>query len=287
MLWHMKGPLLCGVDFSEHSKRALRVARRLAVRLEEPLTVATALDPLLAHAAELRFGPGQFVRDTARDLEQFIAGSDPAGTPDLAQAVARVTVGDPPTALLEIAAAERSAMVIVGTRGLGRAERWWFGSTTAKLLRTSPVPVLAVPDGERHDGLFARIVCAVDLDDPSTRPAQLAVDLARRLGMPIELLHTVRAVAVPAVWTPVLESMPQETVAQARLRLEAIATALGVAVPVIVKRGEPVEVLTAYAASDPLALLVIGLGAPAHRPGTTAERLLAESHAPVLGVPPA
>jgi nucleotide-binding universal stress UspA family protein len=283
----VKGSLLCGVDFSEHSKRALRLARRLAYRLGEPLTVATALDPLLAQAAELRFGPGQFVRDTARDLEEFIAGSDPTGTADLANATARAVIGDAPSALLEVAAAERSSMVIVGTRGLGRAQRWWFGSTTAKLLRTSPVPILAVPDGERHEGLFARVVCAVDLDDPSTRPAEIAGELGTRLAMPVELLHTVRDVAVPAFWTPVLESIPQEAVAQARQRLDAIAAGLGKPVAVIVKRGEPVEVLTAHAASDPLALLVIGLGAPAHRPGTTAERLLAESHAPVLGVPPA
>ena len=283
----MKGSLLCGVDFSEHSKRALRLARRLAYRLGEPLTVATALDPLLAHAAELRFGPGQFVRDTARDLEQFIADADAPGTPDLAQTTTRVTIGDPPKALLEVAAAEHSAMVIVGTRGLGRAERWWFGSTTAKLLRTTPVPILAVPDGERPEQLFARIVCAVDLDDPSTGHAELAVELAQRLGMPVELLYTVRDVAVPAVWTPVLESIPQDAVTAAEQRLDAIAAGLGSNVPVIVKRGEPVAVLTAHAATAPLALLVIGLGAPSHRPGTTAERLLAESHAPVLGVPPA
>ena len=47
--------LLCPVDFSEQSGHALRWAKTLARRTKGRLTVLSAVDPLLAEAARLRF----------------------------------------------------------------------------------------------------------------------------------------------------------------------------------------------------------------------------------------
>ena len=41
-------PLVCGIDFSVDSRRALVFAANLAGRLQRPLTVVTVIDPLLA-----------------------------------------------------------------------------------------------------------------------------------------------------------------------------------------------------------------------------------------------
>ena len=39
-------------------------------------------------------------------------------------------------------------LVVMGTQGSGGAKRLVFGSTTERVLRESPVPVLAVPAGD-------------------------------------------------------------------------------------------------------------------------------------------
>ena len=50
------GSILCPVDFSEPSRRALRCAGALARRSRGRVIVLSAVDPLLAEAAKVRFG---------------------------------------------------------------------------------------------------------------------------------------------------------------------------------------------------------------------------------------
>ena len=47
-------PIVCGVDFSADSQRALQCAAALATRLGCPVTLVSAIEPLLAEAATLR-----------------------------------------------------------------------------------------------------------------------------------------------------------------------------------------------------------------------------------------
>ena len=287
--------MLCGVDFSDPARRALRVAIALAHQLGEPLTVVTVLHPLLANAAQVRFGGDGFVDDTARDLKQFIASSIPAGATWPYPARQLVIVGDTAKAILDTASTERSSMIIVGTRGLGRTQRLWFGSTTARLLKLTTVPVLAVPDRAAEEVdldasaphlKFERIVCGVDLSEASADVARAAFELSRRLHLPVQLIHAIGSVGGPDVLSALFESTQRDTSSDAEQRLEQLLSAIGERAPVSVKAGAAAEVLTAEVASGPPALLVLGLGPAGSTPGATATQVLAESHAPVLAVPP-
>ena len=64
------GPILCGVDFSEDSRQALRIAGTVAAALERELLVVTVLDPLIAEAGKVRDGEA-FAEQTASDLRSF------------------------------------------------------------------------------------------------------------------------------------------------------------------------------------------------------------------------
>jgi nucleotide-binding universal stress UspA family protein len=291
----LSGPLLCGVDFSEPSRRALQVALVLSRRLDAPLTVVTVVHPLLAHAAEMQLGTDRFTRETSDDLSTFVAGSVPSGATWVPQTTHRVVVGDPATSILHAAAAESTSIVVVGTRGLGRTGRLFFGSTTATLLKKSTHPILAVPDGDQHlVDLGAsearlnveRLVCAFDLDDVSANAAAVAFAFGRRLALPVSLLHAAPKLAGPEDWAPLLESSSRESAAQVQSQMAAWLAKLREQAPVTVRTGTPAEVLTAEVASGPSAWLVMGLGAAGRTPGSTATQVLAESHVPVLAVPP-
>src|SRR5436190_21972532 len=100
--------ILCPVDFSEQARHALRWAMALARRTEGRLTVLSAVDPLLAEAARLRFGLDLVHAETEPALRQFAAEtwSDdiaPAGNADF-----DVRVGNPVDVILETAARQRA-----------------------------------------------------------------------------------------------------------------------------------------------------------------------------------
>ena len=134
--------IICGVDFSDESARALTWAQLLVTRLGARLVVVTVVDPLLAGAARTQTDSGWFLNDGRRDLEAFVTRA--IGQPAATAAELLVVVGAPVLALLH-AAEQHGAIIVIGTRGLGRAERMIFGSTTLRLMRTTTWPVLAVP----------------------------------------------------------------------------------------------------------------------------------------------
>jgi nucleotide-binding universal stress UspA family protein len=285
----LTAPIICGVDFSDHSRRALAYAQALASRLGAPLEVVTALDPLLNEAANREYGEGRFQSDARRDLDAFTRAV--ATRPDVRS---DAIVGDPPDVLLDAAHRSRASLIVVGTQGLGRAKRMLFGSTTWKLLRVSDVPVLAVPPAPgaaaetpmSSVSLFDQILCGVDFGDASVAAARLAVALGQALEIPVTLVHAAGRVAVPQVWSMFAESASDEQVRAADARLRELAAALGENAPAFrVVPGGALDVFQQeIAGTRPLIVLGLG-GADGHRPGSTAVRVLAETPAPVLAVP--
>jgi nucleotide-binding universal stress UspA family protein len=287
MSWALAdGPVLCGVDFSDDSRHALRVAAALAARLERALVVVSAIEPLLVEAAALKYGPHRLLDSTQAELTALIAK-------DIGRPAAEVAIfpGHPAETLLREADSRRAAMIVVGTRGLGRAKRLVFGSTTLRVFRSSDHPVLAVPPADETTAMtharFNGVICGVDFSDASLTAAAAAMDLGRRLGAEVTLVHAVPSIAVPATWDALAITAPGDRAADAEARLQKIATGFGAKAPSTIARvGDVAAVLTEEAAARAPALIVLGLGGrDGHRPGTHAYRLLTESPAPVLAVP--
>ena len=137
--------LLCPVDFSEQSRHALRWAKALARRTKGRLTVLSAVDPLLAEAARLRFGLDLVHAETEPALRQFAAETWSDEIADATNVNFDVRVGNPADVILETAARERTDLIVMGTHGLGGVRKWLLGSTTERVLRRTHTPVLAVP----------------------------------------------------------------------------------------------------------------------------------------------
>jgi nucleotide-binding universal stress UspA family protein len=202
----------------------------------------------------------------------------------------RTAPGSPDKELLEAAATAKAGVIVVGTEGLGRARRFVFGSTTLRVMRGTHRPVLAVPPplgAARSDGTIQRIVCGIDFSDPSRAAAAEAVALARHLKVPVTLAHAVPRLTMPSIWDVMMAPTDDERQAQARTNLKRLAAAFGAPEPaLVVAVAEPHELMAQEAAAGPGTLLVLGLGdLSGHRPGSTAMRIMAETHLPVLAVP--
>jgi nucleotide-binding universal stress UspA family protein len=132
--------LLCGVDFSRHSRAALRCASALASAAGARLTVLFVDDPLLVAVA--RRGRRNGAGKTRAALARFVATSLETS----ASRVQRVTAaGEPGPEITRYARRHKADMVVVGTRGVGEARAWLFGSTTNYVVRHLHIPVVVVP----------------------------------------------------------------------------------------------------------------------------------------------
>lgn len=137
--------ILCPVDFSEHSERALGYALDLATLTGAHLTIMTAVDPFL-DAASSAAGHGEtLMRQTQDEIQQMLSRiSGSRGRLRYAPGIA-VLKGAAGEEILKQISECNCDLVVMGTQGLEGAKRLMFGSTTEQVLRESTVPVLAVP----------------------------------------------------------------------------------------------------------------------------------------------
>ena len=135
--------IVCGVDFSSGSKKALRTAVDLARTNGSALSVLFSVEPMLVAAAHAAGDKRAEKASTTAALERFIARAARPHSPENVRAV--VTEGTPADEILKTARREDADLIVVGTRGAGNIARLLLGSTAQRVLRRARVPVLAVP----------------------------------------------------------------------------------------------------------------------------------------------
>ena len=144
--WKGLHTVLCGVDFSAHSRRALQYADAIARGGHAALKVVYVNEPLLVAAAAAAFHDRQLVARSARELRAFIAATLTVRASK--RVAARVSIGDPADEILRAAGRLRADLVVLGMRGASdtsRLSRAIMGSTTMSVLQRTTVAVLAVP----------------------------------------------------------------------------------------------------------------------------------------------
>lgn len=134
--------ILCPVDFSEPSDAALRYADDLAQGLGAEL--------LLVHVYQLPFYPFQegegygedLKRQVAEDIEKAIG--ERVATVQSPAKVKNVE-GIPHAEITRLASEEDVDLVVMGTHGRTGLDHFLIGSVAERVVRTSSVPVLTVP----------------------------------------------------------------------------------------------------------------------------------------------
>jgi len=278
-------PLVCGIDFSVDSRRALVFAANLAGRLQRPLTVVTVIDPLLAEAADLTTGAGRFAADAVRELEALAADCVATAEGEAPRLTVSTETGSPAAALLDLAAREDAFLVAVGAQGLGRGKRLLLGSTTLRLLRRADRPILSVPPTAFDADSVDHVLWGTDLGPVAAQAGLVADQLAVKLSVPLTVVHAVEPVVVPAQWDAVVAKVLDSRRAEAETRVAAVIRSLKSPATAHVRVGKAVEVL-GEAGREGRPLIALGLEShDGHRPGTLAYQMLSESKAPVLAVP--
>jgi nucleotide-binding universal stress UspA family protein len=285
--------ILCSIDFSDHSRHALHVAMALAARRHAPLRLVHVIDLLLAQAAAVAYDEQRLRTDATAELRSF-AAAERSAVATWVEPTVEVRIGHPHHEILEAAKEHGADLLVMGTHGLGGFRKLFFGSVTERVLRSTPVPVLAVPIDERHrvspePVSFSGVLAAIELDSWSVPIGTAAHALAAAFDAPLTLVHVVPPVQAAGAWTTSFgEELPQR-MDQARVELERIAEIVAPSQPprIIVRNGAPAEEIADAALEHPHTLIAIGLcgGSVLHRPGSTAYRVLCLSTVPVIGLP--
>src|SRR5207344_2353311 len=85
--------------------------------------------------------------------------------------------------------ADKPDLVVMGTHGRRGFERWIIGSTTERLIRRSPVPVLTLSAAARGGFRFRRILVTTDFSRGTVNALDYAFSIARENRAGITLLH--------------------------------------------------------------------------------------------------
>ena len=173
--------VLCAVDFSQDSARALGYGVSLARRAGGHLTLVHVVEPM-----PLGYDPmGGVTFDTAayekavaesarRQLGQFVPE-------DLAQTSGVdtvVTQGKAYREILRLAAERDVDLIVLGVHGRNAMDRLVFGSTTEHVVRRGTCPVLTVPapwSTERRRTMCAALLLLPPARDRRRHPAREAL----------------------------------------------------------------------------------------------------------------
>ena len=147
------GPLfkriLCAVDFSACSMRALEYAISLAQEADAQLTVAHVFELEGALPSEWRSAvtPG-FIRRELLAIEderrQHLAHAVPTSVRDFCSVDTVMASGTPYREILRLAAENAAELIVLGVHGRNPVDLAFFGSTTNHVVRHARCPVLTI-----------------------------------------------------------------------------------------------------------------------------------------------
>ena len=206
--------------------------------------------------------------------------------------------GRPYLEITRIAEERDADLIVIPTHARKSVGRLLFGSTTEKVVRLAPCPVLTVHPGDEHSAFQPqRIVMATDFSEAADAALEHACDLATKYGAKLWLLHLIALwgseVAHPVWRFPSIPSTQTEALgAAAKAQLEARARSCGNELDVQTKLARTFDTATDILriATDDLDADLIVMGTHGHTGiervalGSVAENVVRYSDVPVLTV---
>jgi nucleotide-binding universal stress UspA family protein len=218
--------ILCPVDFSDFSRRALDYAVSLA-RWYEARVTALHVYPIGVPSAAMAPGAPAVIEPIVlsavdrelleKELAAFVEAEQASGV----AVDAELVEGRVWREIVARADALEADLMVLGTHGRSGFDRIVLGSVTEKVLRSAPCPVLTVPRAASDavpiaPGLFKRVLCPTDFSPAAERAVRWAMSIAQEADAELFMLHVLEA-AAPAD----LEGFPRSSLAAYRKEYEA------------------------------------------------------------------
>lgn len=189
--------ILCPIDFSDHSRRALDHAAAVARWFESTIALlhVYSATPAGAYAPGAPMPPPALMRPS--DQEEMLASMRRFAEHEVGTGLpvqVELRAGGTATEILQFARELPADLIVMGTHGRSGFERLMLGSITEKVLRRATCPVLSVPRPvpdavPAPPVLFKRILCATDFSAPAARALDYACTLAQEADAVLTVLH--------------------------------------------------------------------------------------------------
>ena len=281
--------ILCPVDFSTVSDEAVVYAESLATLHGASVHLLHVVSPTI-----LSFGSTintSALVDSAKKeaITQFSELKTRLKHPSVI-AGTEVRVGDVFDEIKSVIKTIGADLLVMGTHGRHGLDRWFMGSTTEKLLRHSPIPMITISAGQRkrHDTRpFQRIVVTTDFSDGTSEALSFAFSVAQENQSKVTLLHVINDAAFELsasyrdeVFTGIQKQLEDLVPAHARHWCE---------VETRIETGLPYREILNILKAEQVGLLVMNI----HRKGmldraligSTAEKVVRGARCPVLLIP--
>jgi nucleotide-binding universal stress UspA family protein len=200
----MYSRLLIPLDGSKLAEQALPYARCLAKALAVPVELLEAVDPeslqVLANPQQGRYIDTLLAdkRASSRSYLKTIAASFQG-----ARVTSAVENGKAEDLIIDKAAADKDALIVMATHGRSGMQRWLLGSVADKVLHGSTNDLLLIratdqgkPDGEAS---LKKVIVPLDGSPLAEKVLPHVVDLAQKMQLEVLLL---RAYALPPAISP-------------------------------------------------------------------------------------
>jgi nucleotide-binding universal stress UspA family protein len=284
--------IVCPIDFSDQSAAALRHAAAIKRKMGGRLTALFVADPRLIEAAVNAYDERGLEQASIAQLRRFVSATLPR---DAATDVRCVSaLGKPAEEILAAAARVHADLIVVGTHGLSGARKLFFGSTTDRLLRTSGVPVLAIPascSGPPRGWPGRLMIAALDLGPAGAAALDGAARVAAAFESPLLAVHVLQDIALPTWMQGNTAAYNRTRVDEAQARLAQLSLPAGRRVSKRVLIGDPPESIVALAVEEHVHLLMLPVSGRAGvlqpRLDGMAYRVLCYAPAPILTLPEA
>jgi universal stress protein A len=288
--------VLCPIDFSDPSRAALVYADALAEHFGAELVLLAVDDPLLAEAAGAGLDTPLAV-ETRHELERFAASTIGGTVAGAAHVTLRVRTGKPAVEILQEAHERAPDLIVMSSRGQTGARKLFFGSTTERVLRETPIPVLVTPAGppwgttlDEVATHIGRVLAPVDLSAASPRQLTIASGIATALGVPLVVVHAVEPITIPQRVRQQVTGADALRRSQAEQKLDALVARVSAAKrETLIVTGDPAEEIVKLAEARQANLIVMGLHSPESsgpRMGSVTYRVLSLTQRLVLALPP-
>ncbi|HLE68114.1 MAG TPA: universal stress protein [Vicinamibacteria bacterium] len=290
--------LLCPVDFSESSRRALEWSSRFSKEVGARLSVLHVVDTEFLSIGNLVAVPDAFGELRRRAEEALTALKREI---DLGHADVEIVEGVPEDVLVTAANQRDVDLLVMGTHGLSGFQRFLLGSVTEKVLHRALVPLLALSpwvEQQQTMGFLAprTIVMAIDFGPESQSVLRHGIWLAEHFRAKLVALHVV---SVPYValnessFEPraqlELERITDSLIAKRRKDLEGmLLESTGGETEVVLTVGSPFESLRNVVEDRSGAMVIMGAGGHGNAGirwlGSTCHKMVRWASCPVMVV---